>query len=76
MFLLEAVVVDSCQNCGHAYLRGDNPDRHWNYEACALGAYPMVVQLPFDKRCDLYIPKPRAVFVPAPPVIFGEDMNL
>lgn len=67
---------DSCQNCGFAYLRGDNPDKHWNYEACALGAYPMVTQLPSDSKCDLHQRKDRAVFVPAPEVIFGEDLNI
>ena len=46
-----------CQRCGHAYLRKNHPPekaRRYNYEACAMGVYPMVPRMPEALACHLF----------------------
>lgn len=72
--------MDSCRNCAHAYLRLEQY-KDYSYEACALGAYPMVTNLPSDSRCDLWDrmtdEKLKLILPPKKqPFIWGADLIL
>lgn len=43
----------SCQFCKHALLRGKRK-RYFNYEACKLGILPMIPEMPWEWRCELW----------------------
>jgi len=67
----------SCRNCARAYLRTEKT-RHYNYEACGVGAQTMMPYL--DGLCSHYKPmteeKQREVLHIHPEIFYGVPIEL
>jgi len=72
-------MTPSCRNCSHAYCRVEET-KDWNYEACGIGAHPMVMNLPGNTACRLHefaTPEKLAIVLePRNTLIWGEDIEL
>lgn len=67
----------TCHTCRHALMRSEAPkDKHYSYECCEAGVFPMVPQLPTgDHHCEMWqqgkTKQPQGI-----DLIFGEDIEL